>query len=216
MFKELKILNSLLRFHNTILIVFTIITISLIILNFFVPSDGFAQFTLTITFVYWITYYTGLQLVISKYKLAEFLYVLPIKLDDWIRRDLFLVIFSNFGAYILWSFFLVGTDRIFMMIPLIYMISISVFSSVLIILQKYLNTRFNEKLMFILNMSTLIFFLVGYMPIQNLYDREMINQDVFYFTWLPFMVLALLTIFIFWINRYLRKHARSKHMLWSD
>ncbi|TDM42259.1 hypothetical protein ETI06_07880 [Macrococcoides goetzii] len=216
MFKELKFLNSILQFHNTILIVSTIITICLIILNFFVPSDGFAQFTLTITFVYWITYYTGFQLVINKYKIAEFLYVLPKNIEDWIRRDLFIVIFSNIGAYILWSFFLVGTDRIFMMIPLLYMISISIFSSVLIISQKYLNTRFNEKFMFILNMSTLIFFLVGYMPVQNLYDRGMINQDVFFFTWLPFIILALLTLFVFWINRYLRKHARSKHMLWSD
>lgn len=216
MLKELKFLNNLLRFHNTILIGFTLITIGLIILNFFVPSDGFAQFSLTIAFVYWITYYTGFQLVINKYKLAEFLYVLPKSIDDWIRRDLFIVIFSNIGAYILWSFFLVGTDRIFMMIPLLYMISISIFSSVLIISQKYLNKRFNERFMFILNMSTLIFFLVGYMPIQNLYDRGMINQDVFYFTWLPFIILALLTLFVFWINRYLRKHARSKHMLWSD
>lgn len=216
MLKELKFLNSILQFHNTILIASTIITICLIILNFFVPSDGFAQFTLTITFVYWITYYTGFQLVINKYKIAEFLYVLPKNIEDWIRRDLYIVIFSNIGAYILWSFFLVGTDRIFMMIPLLYMICISTFSSVLIISQKYLNTRFNEKFMFILNMSTFIFFLVGYMPVQNLYDRGMINQDVFYFTWLPFIILALLTLFVFWINIYLRKNARSKHMLWSD
>ena len=216
MYKELKFLNSLLPFHNTFILASTVITISLIILNFFVPSDGFAQFVLTITFVYWITYYSGFQLVISKYKLAEFLYVLPKHIDDWIRRDIFIVILSNLGAYILWSFFLVGTDRIFMMIPLLYMISISIFSSILIITQKYLNTRFNEKLMFILNMGTLIFFLVGYMPIQNLYDRGMINEDVFYFTWLPFVILALLTLFVLWINRYLRKYARSKHMLWSD
>ncbi|WP_414043280.1 hypothetical protein [Macrococcus animalis] len=216
MYNQIKLIYLIIKSQVDYIILFSTITLALILIHQFVPSDGFAQTFLIIAFVYLITIYYGYLITTDQRKIGEFIFTLPSSTNVIITTDLIIILLSNLCAYILWSAFLVGTDRIFMMLPLMYMISISIFTSILIMIQKYKNTRFNQKISLIIFMGTFIFFLFGYMPIQNLYDRGMIDTTLFYFTWLPVIVLVSVLIFSICSKVYIEKHAHSKHLLWSD
>ncbi|WP_414056128.1 hypothetical protein [Macrococcus equi] len=216
MLRQLKIMRMLLNSQVDYIIVFSVATLSLVLIHQFVPSQGIAQTFLILSFVYLINVYYGFLLTLDQKKIGEIYYALPVTLKQLIHSDICVILLTNLCGYILWSIFLIGTDRNFMMLPLIYMTSISLFTSVLTMIQKYMNTRFNKKLSLIVIMGTFIYFLFGYMPIQNLYDRGMLNTHAFYFTWLPFVVLFIVLSFIYWTKNFLEKNTKSKHVLWSD
>lgn len=216
MLKHLKLMKSMTHPINNYTIFFTLLFIILLTVNFFVPSEGFPGFILIMAFVYWISLYNSFVVFSDRYKISEFLYTLPMNIKTMIRRDLIFILITNVIAYSLWSLFLTATDRIFMLLPLLYMISISIFSSVMTMNLKYLNVRLNGLISIIIHVTPFIFYLTGYMPMQNLFDRGMLNTHSFYFTWLPVITVLILVIFIAMSKRYVEQHAQTKHLLWSD
>lgn len=149
--------------------------------------------------------------------LKELYYVNPDYKYYFIKNEWIKIILFNIFSYLLWSIEIILVDETILIVPLLYLFSISIFSNALLIMMYYFNRNIGYR---IAQALIIPFFYIGnfliFYPIKNLYYKYDYFANELVVTFWPIVSISVSLLISTLMVIFTIKYSIGKNLIWHD